>query len=55
MSGKDLDGFIDKMGILIVNQSEMVVELGQNEFINELSYDLHEMVLNDFDFIHFVA
>ncbi len=39
MSGKDLDGFIDKIGTLVTNQSEKATKHGQNEFINELSYD----------------
>jgi hypothetical protein len=37
MNGKDHDGFIDKMGILVNNQSERATKPGQNEFINELS------------------
>jgi hypothetical protein len=28
MSGKDLDGLIDKTGTLVANQSEMTIELG---------------------------
>jgi hypothetical protein len=32
MNGKDLNGIVDNMGTLVVDQSE-------NEFINELSYD----------------
>ncbi len=39
MSGKDLDGLIDKMGTLVANQSERATEFGCNEFINELNYD----------------
>jgi hypothetical protein len=39
MNGKDFDGLIDKMGTLVANQNERAIELGQNEFINELSYD----------------
>jgi hypothetical protein len=38
-SGNDLDGFIDKMSTLVANQSERATKLGENEFINELSYD----------------
>jgi len=38
MTVKDFDGFIDKMGTLVANQSERATELGQNEFINELNY-----------------
>jgi hypothetical protein len=39
MSDKDLDGIVEKMGTLVANQSERVIELSQNEFINELSCD----------------
>jgi hypothetical protein len=39
MSGKDLDGLIDKMGTLVINQSEGATKPSENEFINELSYD----------------
>jgi hypothetical protein len=39
VNGKDLDGFIDKMDTLVTNQSEGAIELGQNEFVNELSCD----------------
>jgi hypothetical protein len=39
MNGMDFDGFIDKMGTLVVNQSERAPKPGQNDFINELSYD----------------
>jgi hypothetical protein len=39
MNGKDFDGLIDKMGTLVINQSEGVIEFGQNELITELSCD----------------
>jgi len=39
MIGKDLDGIIDKMGILVANQNERATTPSQNEFINELNYD----------------
>ncbi len=39
MSGKDLDGLIDKIGTLVTPQNEKATKLGQNEFINELNYD----------------
>ncbi len=39
MSGKDLDGIFDKMGNLVVDQSEGATKPSQNEFINELNYD----------------
>jgi len=43
MSGKDLDGFIDKMGTLVTNQSERATEPDQNDFINELNYDYNHI------------
>jgi hypothetical protein len=43
MNGKDLDGIIDKIGTLVVNQSEKVTELGQNGFINGLNYDYNHV------------
>ncbi len=39
MGGKDFDGFIDKMGTLVVNQSERATKPSQDEFINEMNYD----------------
>ncbi len=39
MSGKDFDGFINKMGTLVANQSERATKFGQNGFINELNCD----------------
>jgi hypothetical protein len=39
MSGKDLNGIIDKMGTLVINQIERATKPSQNEFINELNYD----------------
>jgi hypothetical protein len=43
MNGKDLNGIIDKMDTLVANQSENLTELGQNEFINGLSYDYNHV------------
>ncbi len=43
MSGKDIDGFIDNIGTLVANQREKATKLGQNEFINELSYDYNHV------------
>jgi len=37
MNGKNLNGIIDKVGTLVVNQNERAIECGQNEFINELN------------------
>jgi hypothetical protein len=38
MNGKDLNGIVDNMGTLVIDQSEWT-EPSENEFINELSYD----------------
>jgi hypothetical protein len=38
MSGKNLNGLINEMGTLVVNQNEGATKPGQNEFINDLSY-----------------
>ncbi len=43
MSGKDIDGLIDKMGTLVANQNEGAIEPGQNEFINGLSCDYNHV------------
>ncbi len=43
MNGKDLNGFIDKMGTLVANQNEGAIEFGHNEFINELSCDYNHV------------
>jgi hypothetical protein len=43
MSGKDLDGLIDKMGTLVTNQSERATKPDQNDFINELNYDYNHI------------
>ncbi len=43
MSGKDFDGLINKMGTLVINQSEGTIEPSQNEFANELSYDCNHV------------
>ncbi len=39
VSGKDLNGFIDKICTLVTNQTKGATEPNQNEFINELSCD----------------
>jgi hypothetical protein len=38
MNGKNFDGFIDKMGTLVANQSERATELSQNELSCDYSY-----------------
>ncbi len=43
VSGKDFDGFINKMGTLVINQSEGTIEPSQNEFVNELNYDCNHV------------
>jgi hypothetical protein len=43
MNGKHRDGIVDKMGTLVSNQSERVIKLGQNEFINGLNYDCNHV------------
>jgi hypothetical protein len=43
VSGKDFDGFINKMGTLVINQSEGTTEPSQNEFVNELNYDCNHV------------
>jgi hypothetical protein len=43
MSGKDLNDLIDKMGTLVVNQSERATKSNQNDFINELTYDYNHI------------
>jgi hypothetical protein len=45
MNGKDFNDLIDKMGTLVVNQHEGATELGQNEFVNELSCDYNHVVI----------
>ncbi len=39
MNGKDPNGIINKMGTLVINQSERATKLSQNEFIHELNCD----------------
>jgi hypothetical protein len=39
MSDEDFDGVIEKIGTLVIDQSEHATKLNQNEFINELSCD----------------
>ncbi len=43
MSGKDLNDLIDKMGTLVVNQSERATKSNQNDVINELTYNYNHI------------
>jgi hypothetical protein len=39
MNGKDLDGSIDEVCALVINQSKWATKLNDNEFINQLKCD----------------
>jgi hypothetical protein len=43
MNGKDFDGLIDKIGTLVISQSERATKPNQNDFINELTYDYNHI------------
>ncbi len=43
MSSKDLDGNIDEVCALVIDQSNWAIKPGENEFINELNYDYNHV------------